>query len=357
MITRPSTALRALLVAGSAAALAASALAMSATASVNSSTSPQTPSTVRDRQQADDLTDPAVGFVLDRGRVRRIDLPGDGSFTVLGKSTDDGRIVGKAPKADGSGFFGFVLDRQGRFQRIDFPGATTTYAQGINERGWIVGDASPGQSVVDPGATGFLLRDGKYTRIAYPDAVYTQAFGVNKRGQVVGEYLDKDGRFHGYRWERGRFTSFDGPRRTGASFTDINDRGDIVGAYPINPANPLAGLRGFLLRNGRYTTFAALGLAGTLPFDINNRGQIAGTAISDPDFTEVHGFLLDKGARGPATQIDVPGAQRTTVYGIDDRGRLIGVYDNPKAVSAKRPRATQPDPMADAMPLGLASAG
>ncbi len=334
--------------------MAASALALSATASVHSSTSSQTPPTVRDRQQAEDLTDPAVGFVLDSGRVRRIDLPGDGSFTVLGKSTDDGRIVGKSPKADGSGFFGFVVDRQGRFQRIDFPGATTTYAQGINEHGWIVGDASPGQSVVAPGSTGFLLRNGKYTRIAYPGAVYTQAFGVNKRGQVVGEYLDQNGGFHGYRWERGRFTSFDGPRGTGASFTDINDRGDIVGAYPVDPANPLAGLRGFLLRNGRYTTFTALGLAGTLPFDINNRGQIAGTAISDPDFTEVHGFLLAKGARGPVTQIDVPGAPATTVYGLDDRGRLIGVYDNPNAAAAKQRQSTQPSPMDDDMPLGLA---
>ncbi len=349
MITRESIVLRALLVA----ALGASTFALSRTALAQSGTGAQATQTLRDRQQADSA-DLAVGFVLDRGRVRRIDLPGDGSFTVLGKSTDDGRIVGKAPKPDGSGFFGFLVDRQGGLRRIDYPGATTTYAQGINERGWIVGDASPGQSVSEPGATGFLLRNGRYTRIAYPGAVYTQAFGVNRRGQVVGEYLDRDGRFHGYRWERGRFSTFDGPLGTGASFTDINDRGDIVGAYPVDPANPVTGLRGFLLRNGRYTTFAALGLAGTLPFDINNRGQIAGTAISDADFTEVHGFLLDKGARGPATQIDVPGTQRTGVYGLDDRGRLIGVYDNPKAAPAKRPQATQPRPAADAMPLGLA---
>jgi hypothetical protein len=275
-------------------------------------------------------TDLGIGFVLDRGRIDRIDLPGDGTFTVLGKTTNRGRIVGKAPYRNGVGYYGFVLNRDGGFRRIEFPGATTTYAQGINERGWIVGDASPGPTVLDPGATGFLLVRDKFTRIAYPGAVYTQAIGVNNRGQVVGEYLDQNGVVHGYRWERGRFTTFNGPRGTGASITDINDRGVMVGAYAVDPAAGLAGLRGFRLRNGKYTTFQALRRHPTLPCDINNRGQIAGTT-SDPGLTAFHGFLLDHGAAGPATQIDIPGSPNTSVFGIDDRGRLIGVYDNPNA--------------------------
>jgi hypothetical protein len=276
-------------------------------------------------------TDLSIGFVLDRGGIDRIDLPGDGTFTVLGKTTNRGRIVGKAPYRNGVGYYGFVLDRDGGLRRIEFPGATTTYAQGINERGWIVGDASPGPTVLDPGATGFLLVRGKFTRIAYPGAVYTQAIGINNRGQVVGEYLDQHGVVHGYRWERGRFTAtFDGPLGTGASITDINDRGVMVGAYAVDPDAGLADLRGFRLRNGRYTTFKPLRQQPTLPCDINNRGQIVGTT-SDPDLTTFHGFLLAEGAAGPVTQIDIPGSPNTSVFGVDDRGRLIGVYDNPNA--------------------------
>ena len=89
----------------------------------------------------------------------------------------------------------------------------------------------------------------------------------------------------------------------------------------------------------------------TVPFDINNHGQIAGVT---GDLTEGHGFLLAKGVGGPVTQIDVPGAPNTSVYGLDDHGRLIGVYDNPNAApSAQRARLQQPS-LLDALPLGLA---
>jgi hypothetical protein len=64
----------------------------------------------------------------------------------------------------------------------------------------------------------------------------------------------RDGVVHGYRWENGRFTTLDGPTGTGASITDINDRGAMVGLYALDASNPLAGLRGFMLRNGKYTT-------------------------------------------------------------------------------------------------------
>ena len=293
--------------------------------------------------------DLAIGFVLDRGRYQSIDLPGDGRFTVLARITNSGRIVGKTPDEDGVGYDALVGDRR-KLRRFEFPGATATYAQGINERGQIVGDASPTFSVVDPGATGYLLDRGRYTRIAYPGAINTQAWGINNRGQVVGEYVDQQGVPHGYRWEKGRFTSFDGPLGTGASILDINDRGDMVGFYPLDPSDPFARGRGFLLRNGRYTTFAVPGFPVTLPFDINNRGQIAGVT---GDLTEGHGFLLAKGARGPVTRIDVPGAPNTGVYGLDDRGRLIGVYDKPNAApSAQRARLQQPA-LLDPLPLGL----
>jgi probable HAF family extracellular repeat protein len=293
--------------------------------------------------------DPAVGFVLDHGRIHRIDLPGDGSLTVLSKINNRGRIVGKTPDEDGNGFDGLVGDRRG-LHRFEAPGATATYAQGVNDRGWIVGDASPGPRVTFPGATGYLLVDGRYTRIAYPGAVYTQAYDVNNRGQVVGEYLDHSGVFHGYRWEDGRFSSFDGPLGSGASITGINDRGDMVGAYPLDPSDPLAGLRGFVLRDGEYTTFSSPGAQITVPFDINKRGQVAGVVFTDPTVTEVHGFVYARGVERPATQIDVPGALNTSVFGIDDSGRLLGVYDNPNVPQRTQPRSATPT---DDMPMGL----
>jgi hypothetical protein len=295
---------------------------------------------------------PTMGFVLDRGRVERIVLPPDarGTRTILSGINDRGQLLGKYPDPDAPGFHGFVLDRRRNSTRFDYPGALATYANKINDRGQVVGSANRDFPRVGfpeaPGTFGYLLERGRFTKIRVPGAVQTQALGINNRRQVVGEYVDQAGVFHGYRWEKGRLTTFDGPLGTGASITDINDRGDMVGAYVVPDDSELGvAVRGFLLRNGKYTTFDAFGFQAAVPYDINNRGQIAGSAVNDPDLTEVQGFLLSDGVRGSAIPIDVPGAARTEVYGLDDRGRLVGMYLNPDAVSGTQ--------RSHAMPLGL----
>ena len=39
---------------------------------------------------------------------------------------------------------------------------------------------------------------------------------MNNRGQVVGEYLDGEGAFHGYVWEKGRFKTIEGSEEPAA---------------------------------------------------------------------------------------------------------------------------------------------
>jgi probable HAF family extracellular repeat protein len=295
---------------------------------------------------SDDL---AIGFVLDRGRFDRIDLPGNGGATALSGITNRGTIIGKAPDEDGVGFDALVGDRQHGFQRFDYPRAMGTYATKANERGVIVGAANRDFPSVgnpaEPGTFGYRLDRSGFTRIAFPRAVTTQAFDVNNRDQVVGEYVDRNGVYHGYRWKNGRFTTFDGPRGAlGASITGINDRGDMVGMYITAD-----GVRGFVLRDGSYTTFGALGQPLVLLPDINNRGRIAGTATDL--VTEAHGFLLARGVKGPVTRIDVPRASDTFVFGLDDRGRLVGVAGDLEAVQGAR--AADRPPL-DTLPLGLA---
>lgn len=87
-------------------------------------------------------SDPAIGFVLDRGRIEKIDLPRDGTLTHLAGISNRGWIVGKAPDLDGVGYDGIVGGRRGGFRRFDFPGAMATYANKIDERGRIVGAAN-----------------------------------------------------------------------------------------------------------------------------------------------------------------------------------------------------------------------
>jgi hypothetical protein len=56
------------------------------------------------------------------------------------------------------------------------------------------------------------------------------------------------------------------------------------------------------------------------------------------------GFLLAKGARGPATPISFPGAPRTIATGINDQGQIVGFYENPDVPPSRQPTGGQPRP-------------
>ncbi|MGA2889565.1 MAG: hypothetical protein ABSE51_16070 [Terracidiphilus sp.] len=107
----------------------------------------------------------------------------------------------------------------------------------------------------------------------------------------------------------------------------VNDRGDVVGAYQINPdplGNPTtAGQHGFVLKNGTYTTIDVPfpGATSTGAVGINNHGVIVGS-YSDGSF---HGFVL---RRGVFTSFDFPGpnAVDTSANGINDEGTIVGDY-------------------------------
>ena len=100
-----------------------------------------------------------------------------------------------------------------------------------------------------------------------------------------------------------------------------------------------------MLDRGRFTTFDAPGVTFTVPRDINNRGQIAGFTLApteaDP-LAGARGFLLAKGVKGPFTPIDVLGAPRNLVTGLNDAGMIVGQYDNTAATPSPQPTAAMP---------------
>jgi probable HAF family extracellular repeat protein len=289
-------------------------------------------------------------FVLENGRFTGFDTPGAAPQDIVGVN-NRGQIVGGykqdvAGDPPGRGFRGFLRAANGRITRIDVPRAAGTTPNGLNDRGEVVGYYSNSNSCV--GCAGVsdkrgFLRDarGRYTTIHVPGAAETLAFGINNRRQVVGEYYDTDGGVHGFRWDRGRFTTFDGPRgAVRASVTDINDRGDMVGLYLDDLTLRPGTLHGFALQRGRYVTIDAPGAPYSFPRGINNHGQIVGYTQTDTpinDNTEVHGYLLRNGPRGRFTPIDVPGALGTAATDINDAGTIVGLYGNPNTASDPQP--------------------
>jgi len=100
------------------------------------------------------------------------------------------------------------------------------------------------------------------------------------------------------------------------------------------PAAAADGGGGFLLHGGRFTPLAAIAGAGSqVHYAIDDRGDIAGVYVEagarpGPDGAyppeAVHGFVRDR--RGHVVSFDVPGGANTVPQGIDDRGRIAGIY-------------------------------
>jgi probable HAF family extracellular repeat protein len=101
------------------------------------------------------------------------------------------------------------------------------------------------------GARFTVLADGPaITSIDYPGATSTQAWGINNRGDIVGFYTLADQRTHGFLLTSdGNFSSVDFPGAASTSAVAINSYGDIVGSYAI------AGVtHGFVLSGGKFKT-------------------------------------------------------------------------------------------------------
>jgi probable HAF family extracellular repeat protein len=239
----------------------------------------------------------------------QIDFPG-ATFTEANGINNRGQIVGLFGDAGGV-FHGFLLE-DGAFTQIDFPGAPQTLPNDINDRGQVVGVF--GASLLD--AHGFLLHDGVFTQIDFPGALATVGLGINDRGQIVGGFIDAGGAQHGFLLDNGVFTQIDVPGSPGTAPFDIDRRGRILGLF----GDAGGAEHGFLLDDGVFTQIDVPGGVDTNPLGINDRGQIVGHVGPVGAF---HGFLFDEGA---FTQIDFPGAPNTIVNGINDRGEIVGNF-------------------------------
>jgi probable HAF family extracellular repeat protein len=83
---------------------------------------------------------------------------------------------------------GFLLDR-GKLTRIDVPGAVQTRAVGINNRGQVVGEYTDADGMVH----GFLWDKGRFTTFDGPDGTGASFTDINDRGEIVGAYCEVPG--------------------------------------------------------------------------------------------------------------------------------------------------------------------
>jgi probable HAF family extracellular repeat protein len=270
------------------------------------------------------------------GTFTTIDVPGATSTFAAGINSQ-GDIVGAFDDANGVRH-GFLRTRNGDFATIDYPRVGLTFAQGINSEGDIVGnyrDAYPKR----PKSHGFLLRGGEFTTVDPPvDACFTRAADINSAGDIVGQYNTPlapappcgtgphDGKQHGFLLREGRFTTLDFPDPT-VNVTQvwaINLQGDMVGR-----ADGGACCRGFLKREDawKFIDFPGDNVWYSEVRGINAGGEILGVYSNGPpnQYEDgFHGFVMTR--EGAFTSFDFPGAYGTHPSKINARGDVVGWY-------------------------------
>jgi uncharacterized membrane protein len=234
----------------------------------------------------------------------------------------------------------------------------TTLLKGINTTPVITGDYIDGNGngncFIVTGKVKSLLKD--------PKGSVTGCVNINTAGTIVGGYLTNN-TYVGYSYSGSTFTDVPGPAGAIYSFAyGINDKGVIVGSWI--DGNNLQ--HGFILKGKKYTSFDTAGSVTTLGVDINNSGVITvqgfdsqGNAhsylVSGNSTTELifpgssvtrvhaisnkgmvglvwldsagnsHGGLYDSVAKA-YSQIDVPGAAQSGVFGVNDKQSLVGIF-------------------------------
>jgi hypothetical protein len=144
-----------------------------------------------DGQDAAPVRGAIHGYVFDGERYRTIDVPG-ATRTEAWDITNRGDVIGLYANTDGR-LHGFRLDKRGKYTKFDDPdGDLENDLTGGNDRGVTVGSLLR----YDPtmGEAHGYLRDarGRVTTIDVPGALTTLAWRINNRGQVVGIYSDVD---------------------------------------------------------------------------------------------------------------------------------------------------------------------
>lgn len=198
---------------------------------------------------------------------------------------------------------------------FDYPGAVSTSPGGINDSGVVVGSFVNAVNQTQ----GFIrFADGTFSDpIAHPSARSTYLSDINNTGTMCGSYLT-DSTYHGFFFSGSTFTNFD-LNAANTLVSGLNDAGNFCGTT-IEQA--------FVSINGTLSMFAIPKAAITEADGINNLNQAVGGAARYPQIE----YSFRRGPSGKLTwPIRAPGFANTGMFGVDDKGRMVGFVTSPAA--------------------------
>jgi len=220
-----------------------------------------------------DEFDFATGFIWEDGRF---DTPSLDLDDVFFNGIDDaGTIVGVGIDFLSFAFPSFTL-RGEELTTFQFPGATLTFADGINNQGEIVGVFVEAPDSEDEFFRSFHKDElGQFAELSFEGYADVAAIDINNNGQIVGGVYDVDGASAGFIFDNEGFRVFDHP--DGATeLLAINDHGTMVGSVDDGET-----LRSFVFDGQDFYDVAFPGATETAVWSINNQGVIVGEFIPE----------------------------------------------------------------------------
>lgn len=191
------------------------------------------------------------------------------------------------------------------------PGGFTSMAQGINNRGQIVGGARLESTDDLRVFHAAIWNDRAITPLEeLPEARESMAFAINALGQAVG-YSDAPGGRRPVVWIGGEVSPLSSDV---GEAQDINNRGQVVGTVGTSAVRWELGTSGDTLLGD-----LPGGADSSTAFAINQTGQIVGQGSAADG---VHAFLWSNGI-----MIDLgvlPGSETSRAFDINDRGQVVG---------------------------------
>ncbi len=159
---------------------------------------------------------------------------------------------------------------------------------------------------------------------------YASGLGINDSGQVVGVYRLNPGPDHAFLYDSSTNTGIDlgtlGGRNSFA--LGVNNSGQVVG-YSFDQEGYD---RAFLYQGSTMTDLGTLGGRMSRAYAINNTGQIVGYSYTTGNAT-IHAFLRDGGTTADLATLSGIDAW-SVAYGINNNGQVVGAFSGPVASRA-----------------------
>jgi probable HAF family extracellular repeat protein len=242
---------------------------------------------------------------------------------------DSGVVVGSGyqngPTEQSKGF----IYSEGEYSELLPPGWEGAIANGINNRGEVVGTGSNAKGE----RRGFIYKEGIYTELLPPGWVDAEVSVINEKGVVLGRgiknYTD-DNLLKGFVYKNGVYMTLRSPLLPPTvvldSINDINDFGAIVGtcSYGVPAWGYPGKTYGYVYRAGIYTWLLPKSSDYAEATAINNRGVVVGCV---EDGAHVTGFIYRGGIY---RWLNLPGKTVTCPRDINNRGEVVGYSGDSK---------------------------